>query len=139
MQLTVTLDRSTGFTLLLFSGGGLAQLGFWSLPGASAGIFALIGAGYLIQQWWVHIARLSADSIVAVQLIGDNNWRVQTRAGLYRDSLQLLPGSFCHPVLVMFRLSDAAGHRYSLVVPADAVAAEPFRQLRVIMMQSSSP
>ena len=137
MPLTLTLGKSSGFTRLLFVGGGFAQIGFWSLPGYWAGLSALVGAGYLFQQWWVHIGRYSPKSIVSLQLISDNQWQVETQQGLCSESLTLQSGSFCHPLLVMLRLKDADGRSYSLVVPVDAVASEPFRQLRVVIRASA--
>ncbi|MBL4622352.1 MAG: hypothetical protein JKY89_08125 [Immundisolibacteraceae bacterium] len=136
MQLTLTLGKSPGFSLLLLVGGGLAQIGFWSLPGYWAGVSALVGAAYLFQQWWVHIARYSPESIVSLKLISDNQWQVDTRQGRPSDSLKLLPGGFCHPLLVMLRFKDPNGQKYALIIPADAVASEPFRQLRVVIMAS---
>ena len=133
MQLTLALGNSPRFTGLLVIGGGLAQVGFWSLPGFWAVISGLAASVYLFQQWWFHIGRYSADSIVAVRVVSDNRWQAQFRGGQWSETMELMPGSFCHPLLALFRLQDQNGRRYSLVVPADAVATDRFRRLRVII------
>ena len=138
MQLTLALANSPRFTGLLLIGGGLAQVGFWSLPGFLATISALVAGVYLFQQWWFHIGRYGARSIVAVRVVSDNQWQAQFREGQWSETMALMPGSFCHPLLMLFRLQDQNGRRHWLVVPGDAVDADRFRQLRVIIAQASS-
>ena len=137
MPLTLALGNSPRFTGLLAIGGGLAQFGFWSLPGLWAGITAAIGGIYLFQQWWLHIGRQSRRSVVAIRWVSRGQWQVQFREGQWSESMRLMPGSFCHPLLVLFRLIDLNGRRYALVIPGDSVESEPFRRLRVKILQAS--
>lgn len=133
LPLTIPLGSSPGFTRLL-SVAGLIAIGscYW-LPGWWSLVAAIVVAGYLFTEWWIHLERRAGRSVILLRLHGDNNHSVELLNGESIDQLELVPGWFCYPLLVIFSLRSSEGRCLRLVIPRDALATENFRRLRVVL------
>jgi len=132
-SLYVPLGSSIGFTAFSVVAGVLAIGSCWSLSGWQALAISFTAIAYLVWEWWIHLGRRGAHSVTAIWLIGEDEWSVELVDGEKVSELQLVGGSFCHPLLVLFSLRSPAGQRFRLVVPRDATPADSFRRLRVVL------
>jgi len=72
----------------------------------------------------------SRRTVAAVELDGDGSWALRLRGDEAWHACELTD-RWVHPFLVILRLHIEGRRRaISLVIPADAAAAEPFRRLR---------
>lgn len=133
LPLTIPLGSSPGFTALL-SFSGLVAIGscYW-LPGWWSLAAAIVTAGYLFIEWWIHLERRAGRSVILLRLTSDNNCSVELLNGESIDQLELVPEWFCYPLLVICSLRSPKGRRVRLVIPRDAIATENFRRLRVVL------
>ncbi len=116
--------RLTGVLLVLDLGGLIALLSVLPPLGWPAG-FGLCA----ILLW--QFTRRKASDVLRAQGQIDGEWILTRRDGQRETGWQVDPErSFCHPWLVIVALHQDRKRRY-LSLPADAVAAEALRRLRV--------
>jgi toxin CptA len=130
--LRLSLGASSGLTWLLSGGHAAAAILLWvTLPAwwSIAGCAAL--AGSLVLVLGHHARRSAGAAVVEVALAQDGRVDLHRRDG-GRAEGRLLPSTFVSPLLVILNL---AGDRWrpprAIVVPADAVADDDHRRLRV--------
>jgi len=130
--LRLSLGPSSGLTWLLSGGHAGAAILLWvTLPAwwSLAACAAL--AGSLLLALGRHARRSAGAAVVEVALGQDGRVDLRRRDG-GRAEGRLLPSTFVSPLLVIVNL---AGDRWrpprAVVVPADSVAADDHRRLRV--------
>jgi toxin CptA len=131
-SLRLSLGPSTALTWLLSGGHATAAILVWiTLPPwlSLAACVALVGS--LLLALGRHARRSAGAAVVEVALAQDGRVDLRRRDG-GRAVGRLLPSTFVSPALVILNL---AGQRWrqgrAVVVPADAVAADDHRRLRV--------
>ena len=94
------------------------------------GLFALIGFS-LYRALWGHALRRSADAIVAIELDDEEGaCSVRRRARDWQTGRLIT--QWAHPLLTLLVVKyDGSRWSANVVIPADAVAKEAFRRLRV--------
>lgn len=115
----------------------LASVWLLSLPSWLSVLASIL----LVYSAWHNIAhhalRRRANSIVALLWDEHDQWHLLTRAG-ERLQAMLSADSFVHPKLVVLNYKLPGRWRgRSVVIPADAMALQPLRQLRVRLKLTS--
>ncbi len=108
-----------------------------TLPGLQTGykivLTGLITASVIYYYRW-HISRSLGKSVLqAVHTMNVGNagsWTIDL-AGQKEIGAVLLPDSFVNNWMVILNFKDRQNKRYTLLVPADAVSDDVFRQLKV--------
>jgi toxin CptA len=130
--LKLSLGPSRGLTWLLSGGHAVAGIllwvalpPWWSLAGC-----VVLGTSLLIALA-NHARRSARAAVVEVALAQDGRLELQRRDGA-RVEGRLLPSTFVSPLLVILNLStDRRRLPHAVLVPADAVAPDDHRRLRV--------
>ena len=129
--------------LIIYIGAALLTVFIQAAWGVKTALLGLLLASLMVNlyksgwtsrlpQWRLHPLRWQFFPLLTWQ--ADNDWQISTRTG--EDVLaQLLPTSTCHPSFVALNFKTEQDHwldRYiSVVIFADAIDEEVFRQLRV--------
>ena len=109
----------------------------WSIKFALLGLLLISGIANLTKSGWIHrwsLRRMRWQFFPLLTWQSDNDWKLSTSTGL-EVSAQLLPTSTCYTTFVALNFRTEQDNwldRYvSVLILADAVDAEIFRQLRV--------
>ena len=134
-MLTIKLSPSIWLTGLLTAMHGLALVLIWLLPfdlwlKIAAGLLLLASLIYHVRR---NAMRTSLNAILALQISPECRCSAQVGSGDWFDA-QLLATSFVSPYLTILnlRLDHAHLGKHVVILP-DAIEAEQFRELRVLL------
>lgn len=108
----------------------LLVVAYLPLHGGWRSVLALVVVGGVWRNIRVHALRRGAGAVVQLTWDSANHWFVSRRDGVAQQ-VTLLGDSLVLPWLVVLNFKTQTRRRFSVVLLADCVPPERFRQLRV--------
>jgi len=108
---------------------GLTVVGL-DLPFWQRAALAALVLGLFIHELRRHYLRRGHYAVVSASWSGERGWSITTGV---EQNATLLPGSLCHPLLVILVFRASGWRRYPLVLPADGLDADTARRLRRLL------
>ncbi len=134
IALSVPLKPSKTLTIILCAAHFGTIILWWQL--SISVDFKLLGTAIFLISWILYVRHhallISPKSIIAFELNNAMECTLKTRQGKH-ITCAILGSTFVSPYLVVLNLKPLKGSVQSVTILADAIDAELFRQLRVLL------
>jgi len=132
LEMPIYIACRPSFNIAIFNAlihlGAIGSLFPADIP--SGAVILLISCVLLHLFYYIRQYRIRCETHVMLKLNKENKWELTGANGEIKD-LDLLPGTFVHPCMVILRFKDECRRAYTYVLTTDNIERQTLRRLRV--------